>query len=170
MADQNEYLAAILQELRMQRNAVMGEDPLPKTHDENGNIIQDWLQIPFNGVVPANGQLPITQNIPADFHFNLLYITGVASVLPADLTLTIRDNSTDSYMQYNGNPVEWENVIGTAPAGGMSSANAPYSLFGLRRYTARGSITIDLWNVNVANQTVEIVLHGIKVRVPSGNF
>ncbi len=125
------------------------------------NATEDWLQIPFRFVTIAAGAAAlVTRTIAGDGPFDLIEITHVATdtagVLNDDFRVLIREGeSVGRPLTMDGDFVDAANTSGTA--------QRPYIIKGRRRYRANIAIAVEIVNTSALANTIELVLHGLKV-------
>lgn len=149
LADKNEELESALGELAQ----------IKMTQ----NVTEDWLQIPFRFVNMAAGATGVvTRTISGDGPFDLIEITHTAlsSSGTANDSFRIRIKEGEAVgrtLTQDGDFVDAANTSGTA--------QRPYIIKGRRRFRANIAIQVEVTNTlaGPATNTVEVVLHGIKV-------
>jgi len=126
------------------------------------SVTEDWLQIPYRFVgLASGGTSTVTQTIAGDGPFDLIEITGHAlnavGGVNTDYRLRIREGeAVGRSLTINNEFVDADNSVGTALR--------PYIIKGRRRFRANIAIVVEVTNTDPLNaNTVEIVLHGIKV-------
>lgn len=127
------------------------------------NVTEDWLQVPFRFVNVATGTTSIiTRTVSGDGPFDLVEITytGISSGGTANNQGRIRIREGEAVgrtLTQDGDFVDLDNTAGTA--------QRPYIIKGRRRYRANIAIIVELTNTlpGPDTNTVEVVLHGIKV-------
>jgi len=126
-------------------------------------VTEDWLQIPFRFVsVGALSTALVTRTIAGDGPFDLVQITHTAvdanSVSNDNFRVRIREGeSIGRALTQDGEFVDANNTSGTA--------SEPYIIKGRRRFRANIAIAIDVTNTLSVTNTIEMVLHGLKVFV-----
>lgn len=127
------------------------------------NVTEDWLQMPFRFVdVAANATVILTQTVSGDGPFDLIEVTHTA--------LDSSGNANDSFRfrvregEAVGRSLTHDNSFVDA-ANASGTAQRPYIIKGRRRFRANIAIQVEVNNVlaGPATNTIEIVLHGIKV-------
>lgn len=128
----------------------------------NEAVTEDWLQIPFrfNDLLPGATAI-VTRTISGDGPFDLVEIThtALAGDPPAfndNFRVRIREGeSVGRSLTIDNEFVDANNTSGTA--------QRPYIVKGRRRYRANIAIIVEVTNTASENNTIELVLHGIKV-------
>lgn len=146
-----------LNQLAEQNNAIVQEMGRLKVEQ---SVTEDWLQIPFRFVALAAGATAqVTQTVSGDGPFDLVEIThtAIAAGLANDnFRIRIREGeSVGRSLTINNEFVDANNTSGTA--------QRPYIIKGRRRYRANIAIIVEVTNTDVAANTIEVNLHGIKV-------
>ncbi len=127
------------------------------------SVTEDWLQIPFRfvAVAPAATAI-ITRTIAGDGPFDLIEITHTAESSTGtandDVRIRIKEGeAVGRTLTQDGDFVDIANTSGTA--------QRPYIIKGRRRYRANIAIQVEITNSfgGPATNTIEVVLHGIKV-------
>jgi len=146
-----------LNQLAEQNNAIVAQ--MGQLKVEN-TFTEDWMEIPFRFVaLAAGGVAQVTQTISGDGPFDLVEITHTALVagVPNDnFRIRIREGeSVGRSLTLNNEFVDANNQSGTA--------QRPYIIKGRRRFRANIAVIVEVTNTDVAPNTIEVVLHGIKV-------
>jgi len=151
---------------------VVGElqDQIASLSDQLGQmkiseaVTEDWLQIPFRFVSLLPGATSIvTRTIAGDGPFDLVEVTHTALSGDAapftpndDFRIRIREGeSVGRSLTLDNEFVDANNSSGTA--------QRPYIIKGRRRYRANIAIIVEVTNTSLDPNTIEVVLHGIKV-------
>jgi len=189
MPDNPEF-SALFSELRALnqnlRNLNQGSALDPVWMTKNVGVTQesdlmdaDWQVMPFEGRIEASGQTQVNRLVPSESHFLLVFITGLAwehepegggFIGQTNLRLKIHDGSSERNIIEGGRWVRWPNLIGSSPnvGGGwgtfLSTANAPYTIPGARRFIGTSTIVIELSDLSGIATDFEIALHGYKVK------
>jgi|GEM_PF-5280447 hypothetical protein len=122
---------------------------------------EDWLQIPFRFVnIAAGANALVTRTIAGDGPFDLIEITHVAidaAGAANDLfRVLIREGeSVGRPLSMDGDFIDAGNTSGTA--------QRPYIIKGRRRFRANIAIAVEITNISANVNTIELVLHGLKV-------
>ena len=122
---------------------------------------EDWLQIPFRFVtIAAGANALVTRTIAGDGPFDLIEITHVAfddNGLANDLfrVLIKEGESVGRPLSMDGDFIDANNTSGTA--------QRPYIIKGRRRFRANIAISCEITNTSGNPNTIELVLHGLKV-------
>lgn len=127
------------------------------------DVTEDWIQIPFRFVSMASGSTAVlTRTVSGDGPFDLIEITSTAKntdgTTPANTNFRFRIKEGEAVgrtLTQDGEFVDADNSCGTA--------QRPYIIKGRRRYRANIAIQVEVTNVDTLANTIEIVLHGIKV-------
>jgi hypothetical protein len=126
------------------------------------DVAEDWLEIPYRFVtIPAGGTAVLTRTVAGDGPFDLIEITFTAkagtSLTPnSDFRFRIKEGeAVGRTLTQDGEFVDADNSAGTA--------QRPYIIKGRRRYRANIAIQVEITNTSTETNTIEIVLHGIKV-------
>ena len=127
------------------------------------DVVEDWLEIPFRFVGIASGATAIlTRTISGDGPFDLIEgtFTAVSSAGLANSAFRFRVREGESV----GRALTIDNEFIDAD-NGLGTAQRPYIIKGRRRYRANIAIVVEITNTlaGPASNTIEIVLHGIKV-------
>jgi hypothetical protein len=122
---------------------------------------EDWLMIPFRFVtIAAGANALVTRTIAGDGPFDLIEITHVATDAAGtannNFRVLIREGeSVGRPLSMDGDFIDANNTSGTA--------QRPYIIKGRRRFRANIAIAVELTNTDALANTIELVLHGLKV-------
>ena len=125
---------------------------------------EDWLQIPFRFVTIAAGANALTtRTIAGDGPFDLIEITalcidnsGPPGVVNDGFRVLIKEGeSVGRPLSMDGDFIDAANTCGTA--------QRPYIIKGRRRFRANIAISVEVTNTWALPNTIELVLHGLKV-------
>ena len=127
------------------------------------DVTEDWLQNPYRFVSMAAGTTAvITRTVSGDGPFDLIEITYRAKntddTTPSNSNFRFRIKEGEAVgrtLTQDGEFVDAENSGGTG--------QRPYIIKGRRRYRANIAIQVEVTNTDALANTIEIVLHGIKV-------
>ena len=125
------------------------------------NIVEDWLQVPFRIVSLGIGATSIIQSrVGGDGPFDLVEITHTAvdsaGAANSDFRVLIREGeAVGRSLTQDQEQIDADNTSGTA--------QRPYIIKGRRRFRGNITITVEITNTSVNTNTIELVLHGIKV-------
>lgn len=127
------------------------------------DVTEDWLQIPYRFTSMAPGSTAVlTRTVSGDGPFDLIEITFTAkntdTTTPQNSNFRFRIKEGEAVgrtLTQDGEFVDAENSAGTG--------QRPYIVKGRRRYRANIAIQVEVTNTDTLANTIEIVLHGIKV-------
>lgn len=125
------------------------------------NVVEDWLQIPFRvEALGAGATSVLTSRVGGDGPFDLIEITHTATnaggTANSNFRVVIREGeSVGRSLTQDQAPVDASNTSGTA--------SLPYIIKGRRRFRSNITITVEITNTDATANTIELVLHGIKV-------
>jgi len=127
------------------------------------DVTEDWVEMPFRFQSMAPGSTAVlTRTISGDGPFDLIEITYTAkntdTVTPANNNFRFRIKEGEAVgrtLTQDGEFVDADNSAGTA--------QRPYIIKGRRRYRANIAIQVEVTNTDTLANTIELVLHGIKV-------
>lgn len=126
------------------------------------DVTEDWLQIPYRFVSMAAGTTAVlTRTISGDGPFDLIEITFTArqgTALTANSNFRFRVKEGEAVgrtLTQDGEFVDADNSAGTG--------QRPYIIKGRRRFRANIAIQVEVTNTATEANTIELVLHGIKV-------
>jgi hypothetical protein len=128
-------------------------------------VTEDWLQVPFRFVAFAAGATSVvTRTVSGDGPFDLVEITFTsvdsAGVTNGDWRIRIKEGeAVGRALTQDSEFVDITNTAGTG--------TFPYIIKGRRRFRANIAIQVEVTNTHPApaTNTLEVVLHGIKVFV-----
>jgi len=125
------------------------------------NVVEDWLQIPFRVTTLGIGATSVlTSRVGGDGPFDLIEITHTAVNAGGNANdnfrVIIREGeSVGRALSQDQAAIDAANTSGTA--------QLPYIIKGRRRFRSNITITVEITNTDAAANTIELVLHGIKV-------
>lgn len=125
------------------------------------NVVEDWLQIPFRVEDLAAGATSVlTSRVGGDGPFDLIEITHTAvnagGTSNNNFRILVRESeSVGRALSQDQAPIDAANTSGTA--------QLPYIIKGRRRFRSNITITVEITNTDATTNTIEVVLHGIKV-------
>jgi hypothetical protein len=162
------YLGSIEREMRTLRDeneSLQGQISELGRLTVTDQVTEDWLQIPFRFVAFAAGATSVvTRTVGGDGPFDLVEVTYTAvdsaGVTNADWRVRIKEGeSVGRALTQDSEFVDLSNTAGTG--------TFPYIIKGRRRFRANIAIMVEVTNVHPgpATNTLELVLHGIKVFV-----
>jgi len=126
------------------------------------DVTEDWLQVPFRFVaVPTAATGVLTRTISGDGPFDLIEVTHLAfnsATLAVNDSFRLRIKEGEAV----GRTLTLDNEFIEA-VNGSGTAQRPYIIKGRRRYRANVAIVVEVTNTLAAANTIEVVLHGIKV-------
>lgn len=128
-------------------------------------VTEDWLQVPFRFVAFASGATSVvTRTVSGDGPFDLVEITftSVDSTGVTNGDWRIRIKEGEAVGRALTQDSEFVDITNTAGTGTF-----PYIIKGRRRFRANIAIQVEVTNTHPApaTNTLEVVLHGIKVFV-----
>lgn len=150
-------LAGMVGDLQDQIGAMQAELGQLKIQEA---VTEDWLQIPFRFVgLAIGGTAIVTRTVSGDGPFDLVEIThtAISAGGPNDnFRVRVREGeSVGRSLTIDNEQVDANNTSGTA--------QRPYIIKGRRRYRANIAIIVEVTNTDANPNTIEMVLHGIKV-------
>lgn len=126
------------------------------------DVTEDWLQIPFRFVSMAAGTTSVlTRTISGDGPFDLIEITftarqGTSLTDNSNFRFRVKEGeAVGRTLTQDGEFVDADNSAGTG--------QRPYIIKGRRRFRANIAIQVEVTNTATEANTIELVLHGIKV-------
>lgn len=168
LGDIQNYLGSIEREMRTLREdneSLQGQVSELGRLTVTDQVTEDWLQIPFRFVAFAAGATSVvTRTISGDGPFDLVEVTYTAvdsaGVTNADWRVRIKEGeAVGRALTQDSEFVDLSNTAGTG--------TFPYIIKGRRRFRANIAIMVEVTNIHPgpATNTLELVLHGIKVFV-----
>ena len=125
------------------------------------DVTEDWVLFPFRFVSMAAGTTAvITRTVSGDGPFDVIEITytAVNGSAAANNNFRFRIKEGEAVgrtLTQDGEFIDADNGAGTA--------QRPYIIKGRRRYRANIAIQVEVTNTDAEANTIELVLHGIKV-------
>lgn len=126
------------------------------------DVTEDWLQIPYRFVSMAPGSTAVlTRTISGDGPFDLIEMTftarqGTSLTSNSNFRFRVKEGeAVGRTLTQDGEFVDADNSAGTA--------QRPYIIKGRRRFRANIAIQIEVTNIAAEANSIELVLHGIKV-------
>lgn len=154
-----------MRDLREQNESLHGQVEELGRLTVTDQVTEDWLQVPFRFVAFATGATSVvTRTVSGDGPFDLVEITFTsvdsAGVTNSDWRIRIKEGeAVGRALTQDSEFVDLSNTAGTG--------TFPYIIKGRRRFRANIAIQVEVTNIHPgpATNTLEVVLHGIKVFV-----
>lgn len=165
LGDIQNYLGSIEREMRGLRDQNTALEEQLGRLTVTDQVTEDWLQVPFRFVAFATGATSVvTRTVSGDGPFDLVEITFTsvdsAGVTNSDWRIRIKEGeAVGRALTQDSEFVDIANTAGTG--------TFPYIIKGRRRFRANIAIQVEVTNTHPgpATNTLEVVLHGIKVFV-----
>jgi hypothetical protein len=125
------------------------------------DVTEDWVLFPFRYTsVPSGNTSVLTKTVSGDGPFDLIEITFTAKNASntdnANFRFRVKEGeAVGRTLTQDGDFIDADNGAGTA--------QRPYIIKGRRRFRANIAIQVEITNTDAEANTIELVLHGIKV-------